>query len=338
MRVVVQRPGLFYPAEGRDPEAIMLGPLRAAAGSLGVELVEVSTPEQALAVVAGADAFVGGADLVKVIQHAGPSLRWVHVQSAGVESYPHEVIEKAGVTLTNSAVIYGPQLADHVMALILAFSRQLPFLFQAQQEQRWASRSEYPPGELAGQTLLVIGLGGAGGETATRAGCGFGMRVIGTKRTPPTSPPPGVERVLGSSRAELHSVLPEADWIAVCCGLNSATVGLFGAQEFSLMKRTAVIVTVARGRVIQTEALVQALNSGTIGGAGLDVTDPEPLPPGHALWNTPNTIITPHASGHSPVADERWGELVADNLRLFSAGKPLRNVVDLQADRLEAKL
>ena len=123
----------------------MLGPLRAAAGSLGVELVEVSTPEQALAVVAGADAFVGGADLVKVIQHAGPSLRWVHVQSAGVESYPHEVIEKAGVTLTNSAVIYGPQLADHVMALILAFSRQLPFLFQAQQEQRWASRSEYPP-------------------------------------------------------------------------------------------------------------------------------------------------------------------------------------------------
>ena len=338
MRVVVQRPGLFYSDESRDPELIMLGPLRAVARSLaGMELVEVGSWEEAVAALPGADAFIGGGDTAAVIQAAGPSLRWVQVQSAGVEGYPHDALERAGVTLTNAAVVYGPQLADHQMSLILAFSRQLPFLFGAQQEQRWASRSEYPPGELAGQTLLVVGLGGAGLETAKRAS-GFGMRVIGTRRTPPSSPPPGVERVLGSSRAELHSVLPEADWIAVCCGLNTETLGLFGTREFELMKDTAVITTVARGRVIDTDALVQALNTGAIGGAGLDVTEPEPLPTGHQLWRTPNTIITPHASGHSPVADSRYAALIADNLRLFAEGRPLRNVVNLQTDRLEAKL
>jgi phosphoglycerate dehydrogenase-like enzyme len=185
-RVVVQRPAPFYRVGlgGGDSSTRhatdMLAPLRATAASLvGLDLVEVATREAALAALPGADGFVGsGGDVEAVLAAAGGSLRWLQVQSAGVDGYPLELLERAGVTLTNAAVVYGPQLADHQMSLILAFSRQLPFLLGAQRDQRWASRDEFPPGELAGQTLLVVGLGGAGLETARRAH-GFGMRVIG---------------------------------------------------------------------------------------------------------------------------------------------------------------
>ena len=344
MRVVVQRPQLYYTDGSRDAEAVVLSPLRAAAQKLpGLTLVVVDTDEEALHAVRGqcTHAFIGGAGdtLADVVAAAGPSLRWVQVQSAGTESYPHAALEAAGVTLTSGAVIYGPQLADHVLALVLAFSRQLHFLFGTQQERRWAGRHEFPPGELAGQTLLVVGLGGAGLETARRAR-GFGMRVVATRRTPRPDTSGAVERVLGPSKAELHTLLPAADWVAVCCSLNADTLGLFGAHEFALMKSTAVIISVARGRVIQADALLDALHTGSIGGAGLDVTDPEPLPPGHALWRAPNTIITPHSSGHSPNADARFASLAVDNLTRFyhEGATALRNRVDLKRDRLAAKL
>jgi phosphoglycerate dehydrogenase-like enzyme len=108
----------------------------------------------------------------------------------------------------------------------------------------------------------------------------------------------------------------------VCCGLNTETHNLFGAEEFKLMKETAVITTVARGAIINSNDLVEALQSGAIGGAGLDVTDPEPLTPGHPLWTTPNTIITPHASGHSPHAGRRLELLVIENIKRFAVGNP----------------
>jgi phosphoglycerate dehydrogenase-like enzyme len=256
-----------------------------------------------------------------------PRLRWVQVASAGVERYPLREMRARGITFTNAKGIYGTQLADHTLALILAFSRQLPFLFRAQQRQVWENRQNYPPGELEGQTLLIAGLGGAGLETARRAR-GFGLRVLATRHHVHLPKPDFVDEVHPPER--LHDLLPEADWVAVCLPLAPATRNLFQDREFTLMKRTACIVCVTRGEIINTDALLRALEAGEIAGAGLDVTDPEPLPPGHPLWTKENVIITPHASGHSPHAGARMFNLLCENVGRFAAGQPLLNVVDLE--------
>lgn len=260
---------------------------------------------------------------------AAPRLRWVQARSAGVERYPFAELHARGITLTNARDIYGIQLADHTLALILAFSRQLPLLFRMQQQQVWKSRNGFPPGELAGQTLLVVGLGGTGLQTARRAH-GFGMRVLAARRRPDLPRPDFVEAVHPSEH--LHRLLPEADWVAVCVPLTRHTRALFGDREFALMKRSAYILCVTRGGIIDTEALLRALDAGQLAGAGLDVTDPEPLPAGHPLWSRENVIITPHSSGHSPHADARMLELLCENVRRFASGQPLLNVVDLEME------
>jgi phosphoglycerate dehydrogenase-like enzyme len=191
------------------------------------------------------------------------------------------------------------------------------------------SRHTFPPGELAGQTLLVVGLGGTGLETARRA-AGFGMRVLATRRRTDKPKPAFVEAL--HQPKDLHRLLPEADWVAVCVPLTPRTRDLFGDREFALMKQSAYIVCVTRGGIINTEALLRALEAGSIAGAGLDVTDPEPLPAGHPLWSRPEVIITPHASGHSPHADARMHELLCENAKRFSRGEALINVVDLELE------
>jgi len=258
---------------------------------------------------------------------AAPRLRWVQAGSAGVESYPLESFRRRGILLTNAKVIYAAQLADHAMALILAFSRQLPFLLRAQERELWESRDRYPPGELDGQELLILGLGGTGIELARRAR-GFGMRVTATQRRPPPGPSDHVDAV--HPPGALHELLPRADWIAVCLPLTAETRGLLGDRELGLMKRSAYLVNVTRGGIVDTDALVRALRKGTMAGAGLDVTDPEPLPPGHPLWKLENVIITPHAAGHSPAASERLFTLLTENVRRYVAGGELLNRVDLE--------
>ena len=202
-----------------------------------VELVVAAGGDAVRAALADADGCCVNLPLDEVLAEA-PKLSWAQVGSAGVDSYPVALMAEAGVTLTNASVIYGIQLADHVMALVLAsvpahphpprlphpnhglwarFSRQLPFLLDAQREERWASRSEFPAGELAGQTMLVVGLGGAGLETARRASA-FGMNVVATRRDTSAPKPDFVDAVHGSDRETLRGLLPEADWIAVCCG------------------------------------------------------------------------------------------------------------------------
>jgi D-2-hydroxyacid dehydrogenase (NADP+) len=259
--------------------------------------------------------------------NAATDLRWIQVGSAGVERYPFDLIREKGITFTNAKEIYGPQLADHNMALILAFSRQLPFLFKAQQNNVWESRKNFPPGELAGETMLVVGLGGTGLETARRAK-GFGMHVLATRRNM-TIPCPDFVDALHPPDA-LHDLLPEADWVAVCLPLTKHTRDAFGDEEFALMKSSAYIVCVTRGGIINTEAVTRAIEEKEIAGAGLDVTDPEPLPEDHALWAYDNVIITPHASGHSPKAGPRMFELFCENVRRFVGGRDLLNVVDLE--------
>jgi phosphoglycerate dehydrogenase-like enzyme len=304
----------------RDPA---LQRLRQAAP--GVEFLMAKNEQEALGLAPEADAAYSFC--TPAVIQAGPRLRWVQVGSAGVERYPFQEMRDRGITFTNAKEIYGIQLADHNMAFILAFSRQLPFLFRAQQNGVWENRRNFPPGELASETLLVVGLGGTGLETARRA-AGFGMRITATRRRTDLPKPDFVEAVHPPER--LHDLLPEADWVAVCTPLTKDTRDSFHDAEFDLMKKTAYIVCVTRGGIINTEALLRAIEAGKIAGAGLDVTDPEPLPAGHPLWTKENVILTPHASGHSPHSGERMFDLLCENVRRFAAGEPLMNVVDLE--------
>ncbi len=289
-----------------------------------IEFLIAENDEQALALAPHANAAYRYC--TPALIEAAPNLRWIQVGSAGVERYPFEEMKARGIIFTNAKEIYGIQLADHTLALILAFSRQLPFLFRAQQQRLWENRKNYPPGELAGQTLLVVGLGGTGLETARRA-AGFGLRTLATRRRTDLPKPDFVEAV--HPPEALHDLLPETDWVAVCLPLTRDTRDTFHDAEFDLMRETAYIVCVTRGGIINTEAVLRALDAGKIAGAGLDVTDPEPLPPDHPLWTRENAIITPHASGHSPYSGTRMFDLLCENVRRFAAGEPLLNVVDL---------
>jgi phosphoglycerate dehydrogenase-like enzyme len=290
-----------------------------------LELITYSDARDALAKAPDADAFYGSPtpDLLT----AAPNLRWIQVGSAGVENVLFPELIESPVTLTNAKVIYGSHLADHLMAFILAFNRNLPHHFRTQQAEVWESRANLRPMEMAGETLLIVGLGGTGLALARRAAA-FDMRVIAATRSPKPETP-GVERI--APMTELHALLPQADHVALCCALTPETYHLISDEELSLMKSTAYIHNVTRGGVIDQDALLRALQTGQIAGAGLDVTEPEPLPPGHPLWKLPNVLITPHASGHSPHSGARMFDLLKENLRRFGAGEPLLNVVDKRA-------
>lgn len=297
-----------------------LARLRAAAP--GAALLPARSGEEALALARDAEGAYGF--LSPELLRAAPRLRWVQVGSAGVETVLFAELVESPVVLTNAKGIYGTQLAEHHLAFIFAFARNFHILAHRQRKEVWESRANLVPHELAGETLLVVGLGGTGYDTAWRAHA-LGMRVLAVTSTMRPFPD-FIEKAAGPER--LHQYLAEADYVAICCALTPETAGMFGEREFAAMKRTAYLTNVTRGGVIHTDALVRALETGELAGAGLDVTDPEPLPPGHPLWQMENVILTPHTSGHSPHAGRRMFELFEENLRRFSRGEPLLNVVD----------
>ena len=254
-------------------------------------------------------------------------LRWVQVQSAGVDRYItiKPLIENDNIVLTNFRAIHGPAIADHALAMLLSLTRNLNYHAANQQQSQWKrGRSPNQSIALKGKTILVVGLGGIGSEIAQRAH-GFGMRVIGTRRSNKPSPN-FIERV--GKPKDLLTMLPEADVVALAVPLTSETKNLLDATAFEAMKPGSFLINIARGKVVDTEALLAALKSGKLAGAGLDVTDPEPLPEDHPLWKQPNLIITPHIAGKSAVTNERRSALTIENLRRFGAGEPLLNVVD----------
>jgi phosphoglycerate dehydrogenase-like enzyme len=298
-----------------------LAGLKAAAP--GVELVQCRDEKEAVASVEGAHASYGF--ISRSLVRAGKDLRWVQQPSAGVEQLMEisELVD-SGIILTNMQRVFGPPIADQALGYLLAFTRSLAHFVRVQPNQEWRSRQ---PGvvldELAGKTLLVIGLGGIGSEIARRANA-FGMRVLATD-------PKVWEKPL--SVAELHKpadfprLLPQADVLASAVPLTKESRKMIGEKEFEMMKPGVVLINVSRGRVVDTDALVRALENKHVAAAGLDVTDPEPLPKGHPLWSQ-NVIITPHSAGQSPGTDRRRHEVFRENLGRFARGEMLINVVD----------
>ncbi len=252
-----------------------------------------------------------------------PSVEWVHSAAAGVEHLLPELQGYEGL-VTNSAGVHGEPIAEWVITMMLAHSKKLSLLLEHSRNREWkAEQSE----ELGGKTLGIVGAGGIGAAIARRAR-GLDMTVIGTRSSgTPTEHIPEM-----FTPDQLHQMLERSDYVVLATPLTTQTAGLIGEPELKVMKPSAVLLNIARGGVVQTDALLRALSEGEIGGAYLDVTDPEPLPSDHPLWNAPNTVITAHTSGYSPRSSERVVSFFCENLRLWLAGEPLRNVVDRERE------
>ncbi len=261
---------------------------------------------------------------------AAENLAWIQIGSAGVERYlerPEIAGAHATVHLTNAAGVHGPVIAEHVFAMLLAHTRSLRASGRAQARGEWDRSVGSGSTSLAGSTLLVVGMGGIGSEVARRAKA-FDMVVHATVRTPRPTPDYVDHLATGD---QLDALLPLADHVVICLPLTAETEGLFDAQRLARMKQGATLVNIARGRIVNTDALIAALNTGHLAFAGLDVSDPEPLIEGHPLWGRDDVLITPHVAGRAELTGERRNELFLENLQRFAAGRPLLNVVDRTA-------
>ncbi len=263
------------------------------------------------------------------LAHA-PKLAYAQAMGVGVDRWMRlePLVKNEKIVLANLRGSSGPAIADHAFAMLLVLTRDLRFHLENQASGRWArDGSGARPIALEGRTMLVVGLGGIGSEVAERAH-GFGMRVIATRRSEAASPS-WIAHV--GRPGELLAMLPEADVVAICVPLTQETEHLFDAKAFAAMKPGSYLVSVARGKIVDTQALLEALQSNRLAGACLDVTDPEPLPPDHPLWKLPNVVITPHVSSDAELTDDRAWAAFKENFRRFGAGEPLLNVVDKRA-------
>lgn len=249
-----------------------------------------------------------------------PQLRWLQLTSSGFE--PYLSLRNSPVLLTTARGVTSKAGAEHVLAMMLSFTRQLLFFHERQREQVW-DRNIPAVGSLVGQTLGLVGCGANGQALAARAKA-MEMRVIAVKRTPSAEPIEGVDELWTVDR--LDELLAQADHVALMIPLTAETHGLIGREQLKQMKRGAFLYNVSRGGVVDERALLEKLRDGSLGGAALDVFEEEPLPSSSLFWTLPNVIVTPHLGA-------AWGgmwdaafDLFCDNLRRFRTGEPLKNV------------
>jgi phosphoglycerate dehydrogenase-like enzyme len=323
-RIVLSASGPFNPT---DPETLAAWK----AVSPGVELVVVRGVDEMIAQAANADALLGVDNLVcdDRVLTAARRVKWIGIYSAGVEScLGKQGLDRAGLTVTNMRAVAGPVMAEHSIALVFALSRSLHTSVgrQARGEGWGSSFAGSEPQALTGKTMLVAGLGGIGMEVARRAHA-LGMNVIATRNS--SRDKPDFVSYVGLSD-ELPELIGRADVVVAALPLVPATTNLFNAGLFGRMKKSAYFINVGRGGSVVTDDLVAALNNGTIAGAGLDVTEPEPLPREHPLWKAKNIIITPHMSARSDLGQASREVLLREMVRRFVAGDKLLSVVDFK--------
>ena len=256
-----------------------------------------------------------------------PNVKWVHTSAVAVETLCLNDLFARGIAVSNTRGVQAVPIAEHVMAVVLALSKQLPFALDRQREARWAQNEFLGarlPRLLKGQTLGIIGVGTIGSEIAKRASA-FGMEVIAMRRRVAV-PIPGLDRVFGPE--QLYQFLSLCNVLVIAAPLTPQTLALLGAGQFAQLPKGAIVVNVGRAKIIDTDALIEALKSGHLGGAALDVFPHEPLPADHALWKTPNVILTPHTSGFR---HGHWDDAIAvfaDNIDRFQRGEPLKFRID----------
>jgi glyoxylate/hydroxypyruvate reductase len=250
-----------------------------------------------------------------------PKLRWIHATASGIGPMLAQAgLDRGPYLITNSAGVHALPLTEHVLLALLYFIKRIPETLVAQTEHRWA---RHPVGELYGRTVLIVGLGAIGrqlGQTLR----GLGVRVLGVRRSPIVDPHAhGVDEAFTPDA--LPELLPRADALVLIAPQNASSVGMIGPRELAALPRGAVLVNIGRGVLVDTPALVTALIDGQLGGAALDVTDPEPLPAEHPLWSAPNVLITPHSAATVARENARIVDLFLENLRRYRAGQELLN-------------
>jgi len=256
-----------------------------------------------------------------------PNLKWLHLASAGANGMTDRALyANKEIVLTKSSGTFGKPMAEHIIGMMIAVGRNFDYYFKKQFDSLWCSTLPNLL-DISDTTVLIIGLGDIGTETAKRLQA-FDCRLIGMRRDA-SKPHEIIKDVRPVS--ELHKTLPEVDYVLICLPGTDETTKLFGQKEFELMKNTAVIINVGRGMIIDSDALTEALNKGEIYGAGLDVTDPEPLPQNHPLWKARNILITPHVSAATSITTKRRVMVFVELLKQYVAGKGLSNLVDFDA-------
>ena len=300
-----------------------------------------------LRAVAEADVYFGYGIPAELLV-GGPKLRWVHSGAAGVGSSLTPTMLERSVVFTNSAGIHAEPMAETVLAMLLYFCRGLDLAVAGQREARWASEEYYvaraPLAEISSWTVGIVGLGGVGRAVARRVAC-LGARVIASKRSDPVPGDAQIEPVAGSGSLGsgidvvrgtrgLERLLEESDAVVLCAPDTPETRGMIDRNAIAAMKPGAVLVNVARGKLVDERALLDALATGHVRGAGLDVFAQEPLPPDSPFWRRPNVLVSPHVSAVTRGFWRRETDLILRNLRRFLSGDPIErweNVVDKRA-------
>jgi phosphoglycerate dehydrogenase-like enzyme len=325
---------VIYPAV----EAERLERIAAAAGSM--QVVNAASADEAAAALIDADAFFG--KMTPPLLAVASRLRWIQAPTASLEHYVFPQLVGHPCTLTNMRGLFSDVIAEQVFGYILCFARNLHLYVRNQLAARWApvggekervslttgpgvvnaiDRAHRPLGDAV---LGIVGLGSIGSAVA-RLGLGFGMRVVAVDPVR-TEAPNGVSALWRPER--LPDLLAASDYVVIAAPHTRATEQLFRCPQFVQMKRSAYLINVGRGVIVNLTDLTAALEAGEIAGAGLDVFEVEPLPPDHPLWAMPNVILTPHVAGYSPRIAARHLDLLLDNIGRFVRGEPLRNVVD----------
>lgn len=272
-----------------------------------------------------------------------PELHWIQLPSAGADQLHDLPVWKSDITITSGKGAHTVPLTEHVFAMLLGLVRDIPAVVRAQERSEWLTSHSLHPGEVRGLTMGIVGRGKIGDGIAHVADA-LGMRVLGTRHSvnaprqiprsttaftnPPWLEPEDLGPDIVFPASDLHDVLGESDVVVVILPLTRDTLGSFGAPEFAAMKHGAVFINIGRGPVVDETALVDALQSGRLGAAGLDVFEREPLPKSSPLWHMKNVIVSPHIGGTSGRTAERAAGLFAVNLGRYLDGLPLFNVVD----------
>jgi phosphoglycerate dehydrogenase-like enzyme len=295
----------------------------------GIDLVMADSVESLAAAIPDAPALVVSqtaydAKVAAALRDHANKLRFIQLMNAGYDGpLKHGVPPDVKVAKAGDA--WSPALAEHVMTLMLSLIRCVPQILENQATHGWNRKFTERIDGIEGKTLAIIGYGSIGREVAKRAKP-FGMHVIGVSRT--ATPKEHADETQPVS--ELHAVLARADVIVLTAPQTAETRHMIDAKALAVCKRNAILVNVARGGLIDQAALGDALKNGTIAAAGLDVTDPEPLPPDHPLWGSPNLIISPHVAGsNGAIGRERLADFVVANMARYVAGEPVTHIVEL---------
>lgn len=288
-----------------------------------VDVALARTPHEERSMVADAT-IVTGLYFDEELLNAAEHLRLFASAAAGYGHLPLDEFEERGVAVTTASGVHAPNIAEQVVGHILMLTHRLDEGLRRQQNGEWRHFRAY---ELQGSTVTVVGLGAIGTAVVDRLR-GFGVETIGVRYSPEKGGP--TDEVIGFDPESFHDALARTDHLVLACPLTETTTGLIGEAEFATLEPHAVLVNIARGGVVNTDALVSALRSNSIRGAALDVTDPEPLPHDHPLWKLENALITPHNSGHTPAYWPRLADIVAENVdRIRTTGEyvDLRNQI-----------